>query len=208
MRALYWDGHGLTLHSAHPAPDPSSSKTEGASDGRSVSGDSREALIKVHLAGVCATDLQIFKGYMGFRGVPGHEFVGTVLEGPSGFVGQRVVGEINFGCGECDACRRDLSRHCSKRKVMGILNADGAFAEFVSMPGSNLHLVPEKVSDEEAVFTEPLAAAFEILTQIPFDPGDEVLILGDGKLGNLCAQAVRLSGAKLTVWESTPTSLL
>ncbi len=122
---------------------------------------------------------------MGFKGVPGHEFVGSVVEGPAEFIGKRVVGEINFGCGRCDACRRDLSRHCPNRSVMGILNADGAFAEFVSVPVDNLHVVPENVSDEEAVFTEPLAAAFEILTQIQLNPGDEVLVLGDGKLGNL-----------------------
>ena len=124
------------------------------------------ALIKVHLAGICSTDLQIFKGYMGFKGVPGHEFVGSVVEGRAELIGRRVVGEINFGCGECEACRRDLTRHCPNRTVMGILNADGAFAEFVSVPAGNLHSVPENISDEEAVFTEPLAAACEILTQI------------------------------------------
>jgi threonine dehydrogenase-like Zn-dependent dehydrogenase len=182
MRALFWDGHGLTLESSYPAP------TAGA----------QTAVIKVHLAGVCSTDLQILKGYMGFKGVPGHEFVGSVSAGPENLLGKRVVGEINFGCGRCDACRRDLSRHCANRSVMGILNADGAFAEFVAVPAGNLHLVPENISDEEAVFTEPLAAAFEILTQTQLDPGDEVLVLGDGKLGNLCAQALRLTGAKIT----------
>jgi len=135
---------------------------------------------------------------MGFKGVPGHEFVGSVVEGPSEFVGKRVVGEINFGCGQCDACRRDLSRHCPNRSVMGIVNADGAFADYVSVPVENLHLVSDNISDEEAVFTEPLAAAFEILTQIQLDPGDDVLVLGDGKLGNLCAQVLRLTGAKIT----------
>ena len=182
MRALYWDGRELTLQSAYGVP-------------RS---DPRHALIKVHLAGVCSTDLQIFNGYMSFKGVPGHEFVGSVVEGPSEFVGKRVVGEINFGCGQCDACRRDLSRHCPNRSVMGIVNADGAFTDYVSVPVENLHLVSDNISDEEAVFTEPLAAAFEILTQIQLDPGDDVLVLGDGKLGNLCAQALRLTGAKIT----------
>jgi threonine dehydrogenase-like Zn-dependent dehydrogenase len=156
------------------------------------------ALVKVHLAGICATDLQIFKGYMGFTGVPGHEFVGSVSEGFGEWIGKRVVGEINFGCGRCENCRRDLSRHCPNRSVMGILNADGAFAEYVSVPMSNLYAVPDNISDEEAVFTEPLAAAFEILTQIQLNPGDEVLVLGDGKLGNLCAQSLRLSGARIT----------
>jgi len=182
MRALYWDERELTLQSAYGVP-------------RS---DPRHALIQVHLAGVCSTDLQIFNGYMGFKGVPGHEFVGSVVEGPSEFVGKRVVGEINFGCRQCDACRRDLSRHCPNRSVMGIVNADGAFAEYVSVPVENLHLVSDNISDEEAVFTEPLAAAFEILTQIQLDPGDDVLVLGDGKLGNLCAQVLRLTGAKIT----------
>jgi threonine dehydrogenase-like Zn-dependent dehydrogenase len=182
MRALYWDGRDLRFEPAVRQPVT----------------DTEMALIKVHLAGVCSTDLQIFKGYMGFKGVPGHEFIGRVSEGPKDLIGKRVVGEINFGCGECDLCRRDWSRHCPKRTVMGILNADGAFAEFVSVPSGNLHLVPESVSDEEAVFTEPLAAAFEILTQIQLNPGDEVLVLGDGKLGNLCAQVMRLSGAKVT----------
>ena len=199
MRALYWDGHELKVHSAYPLPgsriEDGGSSIVGATGGRPMS---ETALVKVHLAGICSTDLQIFKGYMGFEGVPGHEFVGSVADGPRDWVGRRVVGEINFGCGHCDACHRDLSRHCPNRSVMGILNADGAFAEYVSVPIGNLHFVPENVSDEEAVFTEPLAAAFEILTQIQLDPGDEVLVLGDGKLGNLCAQVLRLTGAKIT----------
>jgi threonine dehydrogenase-like Zn-dependent dehydrogenase len=202
MRALHWDGHELSLRSAYPTPVPSSSKIEdGGSKIIRATGSCpfpSRALIKVHLAGICSTDLQILKGYMGFKGVPGHEFVGSVLEGPNEFVGKRVVGEINFGCDGCDYCRRGLSRHCPNRQVMGILNADGAFAEYVAVPAKNLHPVPDNVSDEEAVFTEPLAAAFEILTQIELDPGDEALVLGDGKLGNLCAQALRLTGAKVT----------
>ncbi len=192
MRALYWDGHELRYNSGYPTPE---SKAVGATGGRPMTST---ALIKVHLAGVCSTDLQILKGYMGFKGVPGHEFVGSVSEGPRELIGKRVVGEINFACGQCDACRRDLGRHCPMRKVMGIVDADGAFAEYVSVPVENLHLVPDNVSDEEAVFTEPLAAAFEILTQIQLDPGDDVLVLGDGKLGSLCAQVLRLTGAKIT----------
>jgi threonine dehydrogenase-like Zn-dependent dehydrogenase len=182
MRALHWDGRELTFNSAYRAPDAGS----------------RSALIKVHLAGICSTDLQIFKGYMSFKGVPGHEFVGSVSDGPAELIGKRVVGEINFGCGQCDACRRDLSRHCPNRSVLGILNAEGAFAEYLSVPRENLHVVPANVSDEEAVFTEPLAAAFEILTQIQVNPGDDILVLGDGKLGNLCAQTLQLTGAKIT----------
>jgi threonine dehydrogenase-like Zn-dependent dehydrogenase len=194
MRALYWDGRALTVEASYPNPAPAGEIAR-ASGARPPS---PRALVKVHLAGICSTDLQIFKGYMGFKGVPGHEFVGSVREGPSELVGKRVVGEINFGCGDCEACRRDLSRHCPNRSVMGILNADGAFAEYVAAPADNLHLVPENVSDDEAVFTEPLAAAFEILQQIQLDPGDEVLVLGDGKLGNLCAQALRWTGARIT----------
>ena len=182
MQVLHWDGCELRLTGTHRVPV--------AADG--------VALVKVYLAGICSTDLQILKGYMGFTGVPGHEFVGTVREGPRDLVGKRVVGEINFGCGHCDYCRRDLSRHCPNRRVMGILNADGAFAEYVAVPVANLHAVPENVSDEAAVFAEPLAAAFEMLTQMQFNLGDEVLVLGDGKLGNLCAQVLRLTGAKIT----------
>ena len=202
MRALYWDGHELKVHSAYPTPgsriEDGGSRIVGVTGSRLATEDKPTALVKVHLAGICSTDLQIFKGYMGFQGVPGHEFVGTVADGPKKLDGKRVAGEINFGCGKCDYCRRDLSRHCPNRSVMGILNADGAFAEYVSVPAANLHVVPENVSDEEAVFTEPLAAAFEILTQIQLDPGDEVLILGDGKLGNLCAQTLRLTGARVS----------
>lgn len=188
MKALHWNGNTLALESSYPPPlsifnSPSLSPT---------------ALVKVHLAGICSTDLQIFKGYMGFTGVPGHEFVGTVSEGPSDWLGRRVVGEINFACGRCEFCARDLGRHCSRRSVMGILNADGAFAEYVAVPLANLHLVPDGIADEEAVFTEPLAAAFEILTQVQIDHGHEVLVIGDGKLANLCAQVLACTGAKVT----------
>jgi threonine dehydrogenase-like Zn-dependent dehydrogenase len=181
MKAIYWDGDEVTLNSSYPPPIP----------------NQNTAIVKVHLAGVCSTDLQIFKGYMQFRGVPGHEFVGSVRKGPNEWLGKRVVGEINFGCGKCEFCARDLSRHCPNRTVMGILNTDGAFAEYVAVPLENLHLVPDSVSDEQAVFTEPLAAAFEILRQVQISTADEILILGDGKLGNLCAQVLRLTGAKV-----------
>lgn len=183
MQGLYWNGNALRLESCLSTP---------AADGHN-------ALVRVHLAGICDTDLQIFKGYMSFRGVPGHEFVGSVSAGPAELLGKRVVGEINFACGDCVDCWRGLSRHCAERKVMGILSADGAFAEFVSVPIGNLHAVPEKISDEEAVFTEPLAAAFEIAEQVELSPADQILVLGDGKLGNLCAQALKLTGASVTV---------
>ena len=196
MQALYWDGHELSLNLSYPTPQKAKiedreSKIAGATGSRLGFGDGRTALVKVHLAGICSTDLQIFKGYMDFQGVPGHEFVGSVVDGPLELIDKRVVGEINFACGRCDYCNRGLGRHCPSRSVMGILGADGAFAEFVSVPVTNLHVVPESVSDEEAVFTEPLAAAFEILEQVQLNPGDEVLVLGDGKLGNLCAQVIK-----------------
>ena len=207
MRALVWDGRELKFDPVYPdlrsRIEDGGSRIVGATGGRPDS----VAIVKVHLAGICSTDLQILQGYMGFTGVPGHEFVGSVVDGPKALAGKRVVGEINFGCGVCDACRRDLSRHCAARSVMGILNADGAFAEYVAVPADNLHAVPDNITDEEAVFTEPLAAAFEILAQIQIDPGDEVLVLGDGKLGNLCAQALRLTGAKIIAVGKHPEKL-
>lgn len=190
MLALHWDGQELRCEAAYPAP---SSILHGQ-----ASTPSPYALVKVHLAGICSTDLQILQGYMGFTGVPGHEFVGTVSDGPAQWLGKRVVGEINFGCGVCADCGRELGRHCAMRKVMGILGADGAFAEYVAVPVENFHAVPDSVSDEEAVFTEPLAAAFEMLTQVHVDHGHEVLVIGDGKLGNLCGQVMALSGAQVT----------
>jgi threonine dehydrogenase-like Zn-dependent dehydrogenase len=183
MHALYWNGNDLRLESSRSTP----------------ASDDQNAVVQVHLAGICRTDLEIFKGYMNFRGVPGHEFVGSVSAGPMDLLGKRVVGEINLGCRKCDYCHRGVRRHCRNRSVMGILNADGAFAELISVPVCNLHVVPDNVSDEEAVFTEPLAAAFEILEQVQLSPGDQVLILGDGKLGSLCAQALKLTGASVTV---------
>ena len=191
MKAIFWDGDAVTLDSSYLPPVPGQST----------------AIVKVRLAGICSTDLQIFKGYMKFRGVPGHEFVGSVSHGPKEWLGKRVVGEINFGCGKCEFCARDLTRHCPNRTVMGIVNADGAFAEYVAVRLENLHLVPDSVSDEQAVFTEPLAAAFEILRQIQISTGYEILILGDGKLGNLCAQVLRLTGAKVTALGKHPDKL-
>jgi 2-desacetyl-2-hydroxyethyl bacteriochlorophyllide A dehydrogenase len=191
MKALYWDGQSLTLKASYPIPQ--------------VTRD--HALVRVRLAGICSTDLQIFKGYMGFRGVPGHEFVGEVIEGAPALAGKRVVGEINFGCGRCEFCRRGLGRHCPNRKVMGIVGADGCFAEFVAVPAQNLHVVPDSVADEEAVFTEPLAAAFEILEQIEIDFTREVLVFGDGKLGLLCAQVLAVTGARVTLVGKHPDKL-
>ncbi|HWP56257.1 MAG TPA: alcohol dehydrogenase catalytic domain-containing protein [Candidatus Acidoferrales bacterium] len=183
MRALVWDGESLRLAARYPDPRPLAGR----------------ARVRVRLAGICATDLQIFGGYMGFRGVPGHELVGEVESGPGAWLGKRVVGEINFACGACELCARGLGRHCPNRTVMGILGADGCFADLVSIPVANLHAVPASITDEEAVFAEPLAAAFEILEQVQLDHGHEVLVMGDGKLGMLCAQVLRLTGARVTV---------
>jgi threonine dehydrogenase-like Zn-dependent dehydrogenase len=157
----------------------------------------RLAVVRVHLAGVCRTDLELVKGYMGFRGVLGHEFVGEVEEGPGEWRGRRVVGEINFGCGRCAACTAGLKRHCPARQVLGILDADGAFAERVAVPVDNLHAVGEAIADEDAVFTEPLAAAYEILEQVAVTAGASAVVLGDGKLGLLVAQVLALAGAKV-----------
>jgi threonine dehydrogenase-like Zn-dependent dehydrogenase len=155
------------------------------------------AVVRVALAGVCNTDLELVKGYMGFRGVLGHEFVGTVEQGPREWQGRRVVGEINFACGRCATCAAGLPRHCPTRTVMGIQGADGAIAEQVRVPLANLHAVPDSVPDLRAVFTEPLAAAFEILEQVEVARGERCLVLGDGKLGLLAAQVLADAGARV-----------
>ncbi len=161
-----------------------------------------EALIRITMAGICNTDMEITKGYLGFRGIIGHEFTG-VVEAENArarkFVGKRVVGEINCGCGVCSLCLRGLEKHCPRRTTIGILGRDGAFAEYMTLPAGNLHEIPEGLSDGEAVFTEPLAAAFEILEQVRIGPSDRVLVLGDGKLGILCALTLKLTGAQLTL---------
>lgn len=152
-----------------------------------------EALVRVLKAGICNTDLEIIRGYMGFRGVLGHEFVGIVQDaGNSHLIGKRVVGEINCACHRCDFCRMELPHHCLDRTVLGIQNRNGAFAEYITLPEENLHVVPDAVSDEAAVFAEPLAAAFRIPEQITIDDTDRVIVLGDGKLGQLIAQVMFL----------------
>jgi len=147
-----------------------------------------EVIVRVSCAGICETDLQLVKGYMGFRGVLGHEFVGVAQSGP--FVGRRVVGEINCSCGRCDMCERGLRSHCLHRTVLGILNHDGAFADLIAVPQRNLHLVPDSMSDDVAVFTEPVAAALQIPAQLAVKRTDRIIVLGDGRLGNLCAQVL------------------
>src|SRR5918911_1761337 len=153
-----------------------------------------EALVRVRVAGVCNTDVEIVRGYAGFEGTLGHEFVGEVVEAPGGheaLAGRRVVGEINAGCGRCELCRAGDPRHCPERTVLGIVGRDGAFAEYLSLPAANLLPVPEEVSDERAVFTEPLAAACGITERVSIEEGARVAVIGDGKLGLLCAQALR-----------------
>jgi threonine dehydrogenase-like Zn-dependent dehydrogenase len=171
MRALVLEDV-VRFRTSHPTPTPAAG----------------EVLVRVTRAGVCETDLQLIKGYMGFRGVLGHEFVGVAESGP--YTGRRVVGEINCSCGECDTCRGGLPSHCPHRTVLGILNHDGAFADMIAGPQRNLHLVPDVLTDDVAVFTEPVAAAFQIPAQIPVRAADRVVVLGDGRLGNLCAQVL------------------
>jgi len=152
------------------------------------------ALLRTTLAGICNTDLEIVRGYMGFQGVLGHELVGVVERGPAAWIGKRVVSEINFACGGCLMCERSLGRHCSGRTVMGILGSDGAFADKVAVPVANLHSVPDEVPDARAVFVEPLAAAFEIAEQIDLGEHREAVVFGDGKLGLLVAQVLAYFG--------------
>jgi threonine dehydrogenase-like Zn-dependent dehydrogenase len=144
---------------------------------------------------------------MGFRGVLGHEFVGVVEEGPAEWRGERVVGEINFACESCPICHEGLQRHCPSRRVMGILEADGSFAEYVNVPIANLHTVPDGVSDDAAVFAEPLAAAYEVLEQVHVMPNQDCVVLGDGKLGLLVAQVLRQAGAQVLAVGHHPANL-
>lgn len=156
-----------------------------------------EVIVDVTKAGICETDLQLCQGYMGFKGVLGHEFVGIARNGK--LAGQRVVAEINCSCGCCDLCVQRLGNHCSSRTVVGIVAHDGAFADSVLIPEINLHLVPDQISDETAVFVEPLAAACRIPEQLPLNGKERVTVLGDGRLGNLCAQVLRHHGCGVRV---------
>lgn len=161
-----------------------------------------EALVRVTLSGICNTDLEIVRGYAGFRGTLGHEFVGVVERAPDAptLVGRRVVGEINAGCGVCELCVAGDARHCPQRTVLGIVNRDGAHAEFLQLPSVNLLPVPDAVPDTRAVFTEPLAAACGIIERASITSETRVVVIGDGKLGLLCAQAVKAStGAPVTL---------
>jgi threonine dehydrogenase-like Zn-dependent dehydrogenase len=159
-----------------------------------------EALVRVSLAGICSTDLEIAKGYMGFSGVLGHELCGVVEAcADSGWVGRRVAGEINLACGQCRLCKRGLGRHCPARTVLGILGKDGCFAQYVTLPVANLHALPDALDDVRACFVEPTAAAFEVIEQVAIGANDRVAVLGDGKLGLLSAQVLQTTGCELTL---------
>jgi threonine dehydrogenase-like Zn-dependent dehydrogenase len=159
-----------------------------------------EALIKIRKAGICSTDLELVKGYYPYTGILGHEFVGEVVEAEdASWIGQRVVGEINVVCNKCEQCLHGRPTHCENRTVLGIVNRDGTFAEYTTLPITNLHRVPDSVPDEMAVFTEPLAAALEIQEQINLKPTDRVLLIGAGRLGQLIAQTLALTGCDLRV---------
>ncbi len=182
MRAIVFDGE---VHLRNDYPDPSPRPGE--------------ALIRVSLAGICNTDLEIARGYMNFHGVMGHEFVGEVVGAAMpGWLGRRVVGEINAPCLNCEVCRTIGGNHCPHRTVLGIQDRDGTFADLVSVPLSNLHEVPDEVPDESAVFVEPLAAAYNVLEQVHIKPTDKVIVLGDGKLGQLIARVLWHTGASVT----------
>ena len=159
------------------------------------------ALIRMLIAGICNTDLELQRGYYGFSGVPGHEFVGEVVASDSShLVGKRVVGEINLACGRCEFCHIGLGRHCLNRTVLGIVKHAGAFAEYLILPENNLHAIPDEIASERAVFVEPLAAACEILDQVQIPRAAPVAVLGDGKLGLLIAQILRAHGVQVTLY--------
>jgi len=187
---LVYDGK-LAVHKNVPEPTPPKG----------------EALIRVTHAGICATDLEITRGYMAYRGVLGHEFVGRVVRGSRRWESKRVVGEINCVCERCDMCRSGISTHCRHRTVLGIAGRDGCFAELVSLPERNLHEVPDTLSDEEAVFVEPLAAAFQIVKQVRIEPRMRVVVLGGGRLGMLAAQVLVQTGCRLVVIDADEQKL-
>ncbi len=166
------------------------------------------ALLRLLVAGICNTDLELQRGYYGFAGTPGHEFVAEVMEADDRtLVGRRVTGEINLACTACDWCRRGLGRHCPNRTVLGIVRHPGAFAEFLTLPERNLHVVPGAISNDRAVFTEPLAAACEILEQVTIPPGETVAVLGDGKLGLLAALVLNAHGYQVRQYGRHPAKL-
>ncbi len=190
MKALFYDGHLSVKETETPIPQKN------------------EALIRILLAGICRTDIEITKGYMDFKGIPGHEFVGRVESCENGdWVGKRVVGEINIACDDCSFCKRGMHNHCAERTVLGIQGKNGTFAEYITLPWKNLHEVPSSIKEEEAVFIEPLAAACRILEQINITKNDHVLVLGDGKLGLLIGQVLFQTGCDLLCAGKHPKKL-
>lgn len=182
MRAVTFDGQVHYTTNA-PIPEP----------------NEHESLIRITKAGICNTDLEVFAGYLNFRGIPGHEFVGRVEAGAPEWMGRRVVGEINVVCGKCDMCLRGIPSQCRDRKAIGINRHDGAFADYLALPNRNLHAVPDDVTNEQAVFVEPLAAALQTLEAVHITPRDNVVLIGAGKLGLLTAQVMKLTGCDLSV---------
>ena len=181
MKALHFDGQKMTFLTDYDPPKPG------------------ETLVKINLAGICGTDIEILNGYMSYQGIPGHEFVGVIKESQdSHLIGKRVVGEINVGCGICELCKKGLERHCPHRTVLGILRRDGAFAQYLSLPEKNLHVIPDQIRDDQAVFVEPLAAAFEIKEQINLKQESSIALVGDGRLAQLVALVLNLSCQNIT----------
>lgn len=162
--------------------------------------DADKALVKVRIAGICGTDLQLLQGYKDFHGIPGHEFIGEVIQCPGdpSWLGKRVVSDINISCGVCPACSTGMTTHCHRRSIVGIHDQDGAFAQYLVLPIKNLHSVPEPLSDDSAVFAEPSAAALEILQQVNIHTDQSVLLVGAGRLGQLIAQVLACAGCKLS----------
>jgi threonine dehydrogenase-like Zn-dependent dehydrogenase len=193
MRGLWLNGQALRVREDLACPVPPAG----------------EALVRVRIAGVCNTDLELVRGYYPYAGVPGHEFVGMVEEAGSApeWIGRRVVGEINAACGACATCRAGRRSHCEKRTVLGIVARSGAFATHLVLPVENLHAVPDTLPDEVAVFTEPTAAALELQQQVKVAAGDRVVVVGAGKLGHLVAQTLAMTGCRLRVIGRSPRPL-
>jgi len=190
MKALVFDGD-LSIREV-PEPEPTGS----------------EVLIRIVYSAICNTDLEIIKGYMGFKGIPGHEFVGSVVSPGSPLYGKLVVGEINCPCGHCYLCKTGRPTHCGNRSVLGISGHPGIFAEFVVLPAENLHVLPENLDPVVAVFTEPLAAAIEIFDQIHIKPAEEAFIFGAGKLGLLISMVFKLGGTSYKTFDLQDIKIL
>ncbi|MDX1513247.1 MAG: alcohol dehydrogenase catalytic domain-containing protein [Gammaproteobacteria bacterium] len=191
MRCLWLEDGRLQLRTDVQAPIPG--------------GD--DVLVRVSRAGICGTDIALAEGLYAFNGILGHEFVGVVSDGPERLLGRRVVGEVNIACARCAFCLRGMKKHCVQRKALGIRSHNGAFAEYLVLPADNLHLVPETISDDAAVFTEPLAAALDVVEQVEISESERVLVVGDGRLGQLVCRVLALTGARVDVVGRHPRKL-